>query len=190
MSVRNERTGGEEANRRTLDEAIADEFARFSDQQLIRRMERKPDFGCDDEEHELNRRLKLGGLAWRWSSDFYNPKVEVYSPETAPHQTDDDRINQGIADWRERCEGTITDTTARVIASQHHGGQSSALYSFSSTGRIDIDGMSAELMQSAREYEEDTEVTTHLEALASYVLHHGEREAVEGWHQTTSWGQA
>ena len=56
-------------------------FENLSDAQLIRRMENAPDFGYDDEEVELSRRLKLGGLAWKWSSDLFNPKVEVYKPE-------------------------------------------------------------------------------------------------------------
>ena len=56
-------------------------FENLSDKQLIHRMETAPDFGYDDEEVELTRRLKLGGLAWRWSNDLFNPKVQVYKPE-------------------------------------------------------------------------------------------------------------
>lgn len=57
------------------------QFEHLSDDALKRRMERAADFGYDDEERELSRRLALGGLAWRWSSDFYNPRVEVYRAE-------------------------------------------------------------------------------------------------------------
>lgn len=53
-------------------------FARFTNAQLIRRMENAPDFGYDDEEAELTRRLKLGRQAWRWSGDFFRPRVEIY----------------------------------------------------------------------------------------------------------------
>ena len=62
-------------------EPHASPFAGMSDRQLIGRMEAAPDFGYDDEEVELSRRLKLGGLAWRWSNDMFNPRVEIYEPE-------------------------------------------------------------------------------------------------------------
>ena len=48
---------------------------------LMRAMERTPDFGYDDEEYELSRRLKLGGLAWRWATIDGYDQVEVYTPE-------------------------------------------------------------------------------------------------------------
>ncbi|KAB2584417.1 hypothetical protein BS297_15885 [Rhodococcus erythropolis] len=64
-----------------LETEIAAKFAGIPNAQLIRKMERAQDFGYDDEEFELNRRLKIGGLAWRWSGDFYRPTVEVYKPE-------------------------------------------------------------------------------------------------------------
>ncbi|BAH33184.1 hypothetical protein [Rhodococcus erythropolis] len=64
-----------------LENEIAAKFAGIPNAQLIRKMEKAQDFGYDDEEFELNRRLKLGGLAWRWSGDFYRPTVEVYKPE-------------------------------------------------------------------------------------------------------------
>ena len=41
-------------------------------------METAPDFGYDDEEVELSRRLKDQGMAWKWSEDFSNPTVETY----------------------------------------------------------------------------------------------------------------
>ena len=47
-------------------------------------MENAEDFGYDDEEAELSRRLKLGGLAWRWSGDFFRPSVEIYKPDEEP----------------------------------------------------------------------------------------------------------
>lgn len=72
-----ERTGGEDANRRHLDEVIATEFAHMTDEALIRRMERAPDFGYDDECWELNRRLGAVGLTWMWEGN----KVKVYKPE-------------------------------------------------------------------------------------------------------------
>lgn len=59
-------------------------YSGLSDAQLIRRMENAEDFGYDDEEVELSRRLKLGGLAWRWSGDFFRPNVEIYKPDEEP----------------------------------------------------------------------------------------------------------
>jgi len=66
-----------------LETEIAAKFAGIPNAQLIRKMEHAQDFGYDDEEFELNRRLRLGGLAWRWSGDFYRPTVEVYKPGVA-----------------------------------------------------------------------------------------------------------
>jgi len=64
-----------------LDRILEDQFKGTSDAELIRRMEHAPDFGYDDEEYELNRRLKLGGLAWRWAQFNGRDRVEVYEPE-------------------------------------------------------------------------------------------------------------
>lgn len=65
-----------------------DPFAGRPDSYLIRRMERATDFGYDDEEQELTRRLSSQGKAWKWSDDFFNPKVIIYDtePTTATEQ--------------------------------------------------------------------------------------------------------
>lgn len=63
---------------------ISAQFEHLSDAQLIKRIEKAEDFKYDDETVELNRRLKLGGLAWRWSGDYFRPNVEVYRPEGTP----------------------------------------------------------------------------------------------------------
>lgn len=68
-------------HRDQLEEAIAEKFAGVPNDRIIRRMEQAEDFGYDDESVELTRRLKLGGLAWRWSGDFYRPNVEIYKLE-------------------------------------------------------------------------------------------------------------
>lgn len=60
-----------------LEQAIRDKFKYYTNDALIERIEKAPDFGYDDETVELNRRLKLGALAWRWAGN----KVEVYDPE-------------------------------------------------------------------------------------------------------------
>lgn len=56
-----------------LDRALAKKFHGYSDNELIRRIEAAPDFGYDDEEYELNRRLGARGLTWAWNGD----RVEV-----------------------------------------------------------------------------------------------------------------
>lgn len=65
----------------SLDEAIRAKFYGQSDAQLIRRIERAPDFGYDDEAYELNRRLTLVGMAWKWSQKYGRDVVVVYTPE-------------------------------------------------------------------------------------------------------------
>lgn len=55
-------------------------MAHFTDSQLIRRMESAEDFAYDDEAVELSRRLGERALDWKWSEDFYNPRVVVYDP--------------------------------------------------------------------------------------------------------------
>ena len=61
-----------------LETQIKEKFAGYTDGQIMRRMEAAPDFGYDDEAYELNRRLSLVGLTWRWSSQN---KVLIYDPE-------------------------------------------------------------------------------------------------------------
>lgn len=51
--------------------------------QLIRTMEsNKPNI--DDETHDLTVRLRQQGKGWRFTRDFYNPKVEVFDLDDAP----------------------------------------------------------------------------------------------------------
>lgn len=64
-----------------LERSIAAKFARTTDQALMRRMERAEDFGYDDESVELTRRLKLGGLAWKWANVDGRDKVQIYKKE-------------------------------------------------------------------------------------------------------------
>lgn len=72
----------------------------------------------------------------------------------------------------------ITDEEARTIASWWHGGQSSPLYSFVSTGRIfdlahDIDRCLTEAHNP--QDQED------LRRLTEYVSHHGQRGPQVSW---------
>jgi hypothetical protein len=56
-------------------------FAHLSVRDLVARMNRAPDFGYDDEEEELSRRLAATGQTWRWS-DAEPPRVEIYDAAT------------------------------------------------------------------------------------------------------------
>lgn len=67
----------------SLDHAIAAKFEGKPDSCLVRRIETAPDFGYDDEEYELNRRLKLAGLAWKWSQKYGRDVVVIYQSDTA-----------------------------------------------------------------------------------------------------------
>ncbi|MFI8696739.1 hypothetical protein [Dietzia maris] len=64
-----------------LAEAIAQKFRGVTTSELIRRMETAEDFGYDDEEVELTRRLADEGKTWRWSEDFFNPRVVIEGGE-------------------------------------------------------------------------------------------------------------
>lgn len=64
-----------------LQRSVQTKFAHLSDRELIARMQHAPDFGYDDEEVELTRRLGAQGLKWRWGGDFFRPSIEVYKPE-------------------------------------------------------------------------------------------------------------
>lgn len=71
----------------SLDSQLEAHFAGVSDEALIRRMERAPDFGYDDEAYELDRRLKaLGRQAWRWAQIDGRDRVVLYELENdEPH---------------------------------------------------------------------------------------------------------
>lgn len=105
-----------------------------------------------------------------------------------PQPSDEERIHAAIAEWRENgSHGTIDAVTARIIASRWHGGQISALYSFQTTGKIDLEQLSTEMLQNVVETLHDPEAQEELEALGLYFLEVGDRERVEGWATETRW---
>jgi hypothetical protein len=66
------------ADERTeLEAACLARFRHMSTPDLIRRMERAPDFGYDDEEVALTARLREKGQAWRWDQRTFTNRVEV-----------------------------------------------------------------------------------------------------------------
>lgn len=99
-----------------------------------------------------------------------------------PRETvsDHDLVRNGITEACRDRTG-LTDGVARIIASQLHDGQNSALYSLASTGRIDetllIQEIGYELLQDQLSGED--RVAARL--LGLYVLRHGDRPQVDGW---------
>lgn len=127
-------------------------------------------------------------------SEFNQPpddEIIRQRPEAiAPKLTGDDkRIHEAVTAWVETGrEGTIDDTTARMIASQWHDGMSSAMYSFASTGRIDKEGLASEMIRNLLETDHRDDLSAEaLEALTYYFVETGERDAVDGWNEATSW---
>lgn len=83
-------------------------------------------------------------------------------------ESDASRIWTGITEALE-AERPITEDTARLIASQLHGGQASALYSFTSAGYIDRARIEAELEETHREQPDNHEMLRWSLALSEYL---------------------
>lgn len=74
----------------------------------------------------------------------------------------------------------ISDGQARRIASDWHGGMSSALYSLASSGAVDLDRARDEISRELRNLDVG-EIRRELLALDKYVRTAGERTAVAEW---------
>lgn len=73
----------------------------------------------------------------------------------------------------------ITDGAARRIASDYHNGQTSASYSFASTGTItDVDSLIRDLQRGLSSDQLDD---PDLRALTDYITQTGPRGSVSGW---------
>lgn len=109
------------------------------------------------------------------------------NPEYGP-STDDLYIQRAIADARE-FEQVVAHPVARCIASRWHQGQTSGLYSFASTGRIDLATQASEVAFSY--HHADDQERVELDVLGEYLLKHaderGQRGPVEGWHELAKW---
>lgn len=78
----------------------------------------------------------------------------------------------------------ITDTEARNIASQWHGGGGTALYAFASTGAINTARADHDIVKELYECLETTYtagVENEINSLLEYALEHKPRAAVAGW---------
>ncbi|MEX5633852.1 antirestriction protein ArdA [Parafrankia sp. FMc2] len=91
---------------------------------------------------------------------------------------DERLIAQGI-EAAGRDERPIDDRTARYIAGQLHGGQSSALYSLASTGNIIEDTVYHELYEDLEA--QTPEVASWVDALRIYCLTREDKGSVKGW---------
>lgn len=94
-------------------------------------------------------------------------------------------ISQAVSTHRHG--DTISDLQARVIANAWHGGQSSALYSLTSTGAI-TDATLAELYEELRFIDargpvDGGEADYELTALLDYAKTYGPRGPVDGWSE-------
>lgn len=82
--------------------------------------------------------------------------------------SDEELINIGIEQSYELDE-PITEHLARLIASQVHGGQWTAMYFLASTGTVERETLLAEIAEDREEFEDDPQVTSWLSALTGYI---------------------
>jgi hypothetical protein len=98
----------------------------------------------------------------------------------------DDAFLEAALAEAERTGSTIQNVAARMIASQFHGGQASALYSLASSGAIDLEPLVDEYCE-VYLGEDTTEADKQkLHHLGRYVLEYGNRGPVAGWSEL--WG--
>jgi hypothetical protein len=107
----------------------------------------------------------------------------VSEHEPRPRRLTDEQLIEQELELAAIEKRTITDAAARVIASQLHGGETSALYSLSSAGAIDEDGLAHELAHLKNDRDMPVEVGRWLEALESYAMHRESTAPVEDWHK-------
>lgn len=108
--------------------------------------------------------------------------MSEHSPIPERRYTDDELIDMSLTSF-EDIESSIDDATARMIASQFHGGQSSDLYSLASTGHIG-GGLLDEINRTFEEFKDQPAEQRKIAALAVYIAERKSREdvaAVDGW---------
>lgn len=97
--------------------------------------------------------------------------------------TDEDLVWQAIERANER-DRPIEDADARVIASQLHNGQASALYSLASTGTINKERLDFELALSANASQYNARDLMAIDKLYHYTeSRRDDTEPREGWHK-------
>jgi hypothetical protein len=113
--------------------------------------------------------------------EYQDPQFHEQHQGTPESVTDADLIHYNITEAL-REERPIDNATARVIASQLHGGQASPLYALASSGAL-VDGLRDELDGWRRE-DTPVELEPWLDALDEYLdSRRDEPGAVEGWSE-------
>ena len=102
--------------------------------------------------------------------------------EPRHRQSDEELINQALSAAIEGHE-VIPDAAARMIASQLHGGQTSALYSLASSGAIDGERLAHELGAIFFDDDIEPDVLAWVLALRDYLTARQSHEPVKGWHK-------
>ncbi|MFJ6416519.1 antirestriction protein ArdA [Paeniglutamicibacter sp. NPDC091659] len=85
-------------------------------------------------------------------------------------------IIEAIAEERE-----ITDAAARVMASQLHGGQWTALYELASTGSIDEERLPHEFVELYNEETASIQVKDMVNLLGTYCINREDKGSQSGW---------
>jgi antirestriction protein len=117
--------------------------------------------------------------------EHMNPQRGAFEAPELHQLTGDERsIRLGIEAAR-AADREVDDATARLIASQVHGGQASALYSLASTGNLADDRLEGELRELYQS--RDPRVRDWASVLGTYALHREHRGLVDGW--ATLWAE-
>lgn len=173
-----------------LQREIKKKFEGLPDEALIRRLEQGEAFNTDDEEVELTRRLAEQGMEWRYFQRDGQDVIAIYypEPETSGEEaeevwsTDIRIINASVQEALEK-KTIISDAAARMIAAQWHGGQSSALYSFVSTGAVDREELTRELDSNLNDENTNDDGRAWLLTLKAYLEARTDVGPVKGWHK-------
>jgi hypothetical protein len=132
-----------------------------------------------DEDEVLLRCDKCGTVSgpWRGINGLYCPSCD--SPNVRPVDEDEHEDDE---DDEDEYDDELDEMSARRLASEWHGGQSSPLYAFASSGTI-TDGLIREidetLEQVARTGSDDGSQRAELERLKNWVRDHDEDETAD-----------
>jgi hypothetical protein len=108
-------------------------------------------------------------------------------PPAVEHEihTDDAYLEWAMTD-AELAWKNIPDDAARMIASQYHGGQTSAFYALASSGAINLERLRQEYIRIYTDPHTAQDDRRKLDHLGTYVLAHGNRGRLAGWSRL--WG--
>lgn len=101
--------------------------------------------------------------------------------ERLPTPWDDDALVDYYLEQANTEETGIDSACARVIASQLHDGQASALHDFVTTGIVDYERISRELEATLQDPEIDEHAQDRIAVLVTYLQSREDTGPVEGW---------